>query len=214
VLATLRRPGRGVFALLEGRAELEVELQRRRDLAANAAGAAIASARAQAVVIATATWLASRGVSVGEQERVGEERARAWARHVLGHRTDELLRGIERLAELDASARHQLRVQAKKVRYGAEFFSGAFPSAAHEGRVFVRRASRLQDALGQLSDVAVYRTLAVELGSTTAQHPMASPTVRFAMVVSSASEADRVDELVSRARHAGARLAKAARFWD
>ncbi len=59
----------------------------------------------------------------------------------------------------DAAARHRLRVSYKRLRYALEFFAPLFPS--ERLRHYHLAASRLQEMLGQLNDLAV----AVELSS-------------------------------------------------
>jgi len=63
-----------------------------------------------------------------------------------------------RLQKMTPESRHRLRIQAKKLRYAAEFFGGAFGKrkAPRLGRY--RQAVRtLQDALGALNDIEVAR---------------------------------------------------------
>lgn len=76
----------------------------------------------------------------------------AWAQTALQRRHRRLLRLGERLSSLTAVERHALRIAAKKLRYGAEFFAGRHPKAA---RRFIRRLAALQDVLGVLNDAAV-----------------------------------------------------------
>ena len=55
-----------------------------------------------------------------------------------------------------------MRIQAKKLRYAAEFFAGAFPGqkAARRRKGFVAGLESLQGALGDLNDIAVHEELA------------------------------------------------------
>ncbi len=68
------------------------------------------------------------------------------------------------LEELDPPRRHRLRIQAKKLRYAAEFFAGAFSGkkASRRREDFVT-ARQLQDALGDLNDIAVHEQLSRRL---------------------------------------------------
>ena len=50
------------------------------------------------------------------------------------------------------SERHVLRIELKKLRYAGEFFASVFPRK--RTRRYLRRLSRLQDALGRLNDAA------------------------------------------------------------
>jgi CHAD domain-containing protein len=56
--------------------------------------------------------------------------------------------------DLDSEARHQLRINLKKLRYTAELFQGAFNRSA-DARDYLTCLSRLQDMLGRDNDEAV-----------------------------------------------------------
>ncbi|WP_409031102.1 CHAD domain-containing protein [Janthinobacterium sp. CG_23.3] len=57
----------------------------------------------------------------------------------------------------DASARHRVRIAAKKARYAAEFFSDLLPNKAVKH--YISALSQLQDRLGSLNDLEVAKTL-------------------------------------------------------
>ncbi|QUW04375.1 CHAD domain-containing protein [Chloracidobacterium validum] len=76
----------------------------------------------------------------------------AWLRTALHRRHRRLTRLGQRLQELDAAGRHALRIAAKKLRYGAEFFAGQRLKASNR---FIRHLAALQDVLGGLNDAAV-----------------------------------------------------------
>ncbi|MDA8247624.1 MAG: CHAD domain-containing protein [Rhodospirillales bacterium] len=67
-------------------------------------------------------------------------------------------------ADLPAEALHALRIQAKRLRYAAEFFAPLY--APRPVRRFVRRVSVLQDRLGHLNDGTVAAALMAALGNT------------------------------------------------
>jgi triphosphatase len=81
-----------------------------------------------------------------------------------GRRKKILQRGA-RLSELDPQRRHKLRIQAKKLRYASEFFAGAFPGkrAARRRKDFIAALAKLQNALGDLNDIAVHEALTERL---------------------------------------------------
>jgi len=66
----------------------------------------------------------------------------------------------------DASARHRLRVEYKRLRYALEFFAPLFPGELL--RNYHVAASGLQEMLGQLNDLAVAREL---IGEALPGHP-------------------------------------------
>lgn len=83
---------------------------------------------------------------------------------------DDALRKVRRrgrdLADIDEEALHQLRKDAKKLRYGAEFFAPAFPGrkATHQRKRFLHSLEALSDALGVLTDAAMASELVSALG--------------------------------------------------
>lgn len=60
------------------------------------------------------------------------------------------------LDDLDPEERHRVRIAAKKLRYGAEFFAPLFPGkkAGKRHGAFGKALSDLQDHLGALNDIA------------------------------------------------------------
>src|SRR3974390_2102172 len=88
-----------------------------------------------------------------------------YAAHQIARRRKRLLRRGRHLVDLQPHDVHQLRIEAKKLRYATEFFeslhsegkagkrSGRFASAMH----------KLQEALGAFNDMVVRRTLFTEL---------------------------------------------------
>jgi CHAD domain-containing protein len=67
-----------------------------------------------------------------------------------------------RLARLDAQSRHRLRIKAKRLRYAAEFFAGAFGRRERRKR-FLSALRKLQDRLGRLHDASAAPELAFRL---------------------------------------------------
>lgn len=82
-----------------------------------------------------------------------------FAAAALDKRLKRVRRHGRHLARLPEAARHQLRKDAKKLRYAAEFFSALWPrgAPAKRRRRFMEALEKLQDALGQLNDIAVER---------------------------------------------------------
>ena len=63
------------------------------------------------------------------------------------------------IARMDETSRHRLRIQAKKMRYAAEFLRGLYPQAFVAEKHFAAAVGRLQDSLGKLNDIATAKTL-------------------------------------------------------
>lgn len=90
-----------------------------------------------------------------EQAAAREQPVADFACRVLDDRRRRLKRVGKGLEGQDPEARHQVRIEAKKLRYAAEFLENAFPDAAKRRRRFIEALKALQDALGALNDIAV-----------------------------------------------------------
>ena len=90
--------------------------------------------------------------------------ATAFAAQLLDRRHRRVRRRGAALAGGSAAERHALRIAAKKMRYGAEFFAPAF---AHRkpARSFGASLAGLQDLLGQLNDGVTAQRLTGELAA-------------------------------------------------
>ena len=108
--------------------------------------------------------------------------------------------------------RHKLRIQTKKVRYAAEFFGSLFPGkrASKRRKRFQPALEALQDALGDLNDIAVHEEL---IGATGMRRRRVSRKRAFATGVLMGHEDARLDAALAAAIDAYAELAKVKRFW-
>lgn len=96
------------------------------------------------------------------------------AGEALDRRLARVTRRGEDLTRSGATQRHKVRIEAKKLRYGAQFFSSlyAVPSgdAATSGSPaedFAHSVAALQDALGDLRDVQMTRHILELVGAST-----------------------------------------------
>lgn len=95
--------------------------------------------------IETGEWRASKAAA---------KPLRGFARRALGKRWRRLKAQAALFAEMDAEARHRLRIEVKKLRYAAEFLASiewSHTSAVDEKR-FVRELETMQEQLGELND--------------------------------------------------------------
>jgi triphosphatase len=86
----------------------------------------------------------------------------AFANAALTKRHDKVLKRGRHFKQLPTSARHDLRLAAKKLRYTADFFLPLFDQQTSAKR-YARRLSRLQDRLGRYNDAAATRQLIAQL---------------------------------------------------
>jgi inorganic triphosphatase YgiF len=132
------------------------QLLERRELAYDEVIAAIDSARLRTMMLDLVAWAAlgdwhhnlRAGVPVGTY--VARRIDKLWEKTARAHHV--------RL--MDDEARHRLRIEVKKLRYGLEFVAALH---AHEGKRqkrFGAALEGLQESLGKLNDIVVARTFA------------------------------------------------------
>ncbi|HEY9218282.1 MAG TPA: CHAD domain-containing protein, partial [Phenylobacterium sp.] len=110
----------------------------------------------------------------------------------------------EDLADADDAARHDLRIDAKKLRYAAEGFQALYP--AQRTQRFISRLKALQTALGRLNDVAV----APQLLQGFALEGRAVFAAGYLSGELAAAKPQRIDDAAKAYR----KLAQTDAFWD
>ena len=126
-----------------------------------------------------------------------------FAARLLAKRWKRLKRAGAAMQELDSSALHEMRLDAKRLRYAAEPFAEIWPSRA--ARRFSRRLAGLQEALGLANDATVARQLATRLAGQGAGG--------FAIGAVTGFAAGRAEGSRSAAIRAWRALRKAGPFW-
>ena len=165
VFATETLPG--VMAALPGDAGAHALLERTAELRAAAntgARDAVASTRyTKALLSLIALFYRRPWEALGDEAAAGE-RARPlleFAGAVLARRHRKVVRAGRNLAALDATALHALRIDIKKVRYAAEFFSSLYETEAVDA--YVDALAQLQSLLGGLNDAATVERLCEQM---------------------------------------------------
>lgn len=177
----------------------EAVAQARADAHAQAAETA-ASDRFRALMIDATAWVETAAWRSAE---AAQEPARLFAANVLDRRMKTLLKRGRHIKSRDDAARHELRIEAKKLRYAAEGFAGLYPEKAVDR--FVERMKRLQDILGQLNDIATAESLTLGLHLT--------PEAAFAAGDLTGLRAAGKPRLIRKAGKWLSRLARSDRFW-
>ncbi|HEY3813516.1 MAG TPA: CHAD domain-containing protein [Caulobacteraceae bacterium] len=128
-------------------------------------------ARLDPILLETTAWV-ERGDWLKDADKA-QARARAkpvesFAVDELQRRTRALRRAVKRLDHLEDTERHRVRIKAKKVRYGAEFFTPLAPGKhGHKAaKAFVGALKPLQDCLGGLNDIVTSGQMLRDLGRT------------------------------------------------
>jgi inorganic triphosphatase YgiF len=180
-------------------------LRKARERAYVAAREALDSPRLRAAMIDLAEWIATGQWLVAPADPALRDRPlSAFAIEVLDRYRRRVKRRGDGLARLGDDERHEVRIQAKKLRYSGEFFSSLFPSEARTRRrkVFLGALEDLQNELGKLNDLAITPPLLEQLG-------LAGTPVAEAL----AADGDSRGKLLDRAERAHDRLIATKQFW-
>jgi triphosphatase len=200
---------------------LSRELGQRREDAFARAHAAVECRRFRDLVLDTAAWIEAGDWTRDPDEAVCMLRERpiaAAGAEQLRRRWKAILKRGKSLDALDPQRRHRLRIQAKKLRYAAEFFAGAFPrkKSIRRREDFVASLEKLQDALGDLNDIAVHEELSEQLvdGEDAGGKRRGGRAKKaFAAGRLSGREEARIAPVLKEAERAYAAFAKAQPFW-
>lgn len=133
-----------------------LRLRRRRLLRARAA---VRSPRYAALLLALGRILYGR-LSAEPPDGAPAE---AFAREFIGRRERVLRKGGALLAAGGAEERHRVRIAAKKLRYGAEFFASLQPQKRLKR--YLNALAELQDVLGTINDSATAAAMIADMGS-------------------------------------------------
>jgi inorganic triphosphatase YgiF len=157
--------------------------------------AALESPRARAVLLEAAAWLeAGDWTTDPALAEVRDGPAKAYAAEVLHDRRKAVKKRAKHFDDLDAAARHRLRLKGKTLRYAAEDLAP----------LFVKAAKAAQDTLGALNDRSVREGL-VDLAAH-GDTDLARAAQRVVL-------GDEEQELLDAARQALKDLIDAKTFW-
>jgi triphosphatase len=204
----------------DGVPSLSRDFAERHEAALARAQNAVKSARFRALTLEVAAWLEAGEWTKPQDDLVrdrGDLPIEVAAAEQLNRRRKKIrkqgkAKNGKGLARLDAQRRHKLRIQAKKVRYAAEFFVGVFPGkrAAKRREKFLAALERLQDGLGELNDIVVHEELITAMG---VRRRRTSRKRAFAAGLLTGREDARLDAAMAVATAAYAEWAKVKRFW-
>jgi inorganic triphosphatase YgiF len=143
-------------------------IRKKREDALARARSAVESPRFRDLALDTTGWIESGDWTHNANDAAGVLRRRPFAAvavEQLRRRWKKVLKSGKHLDTLDPQRRHKLRIQAKKLRYAAEFFAPAFQrqKSMLRRKDFVESLRQLQDTLGELNDVAVNQKLLKQL---------------------------------------------------
>jgi inorganic triphosphatase YgiF len=165
---------------------------------------ALGSTRVRALMLDLAAWIADGDWLRQHATRAGREQpSAAFAAKALDRFLGRVTKRGRDLAALDDEARHDVRKNAKKLRYTAEFFAGLFdtPGQSQRYKKFTAALEHVQDELGALNDIAAAPAILDRLGLGD------DPDAAMLLAV------DRKEALLENAVAACEALSRAKRFW-
>lgn len=191
----------GMLEALEGDARVKRLVgaaRREREAAYGAVAGLLAGPQFRAAIWLGLSLLLLRPAAVPEQPLA------PFAAAVLAKRWKRLRKAGREMESLGAEALHEMRLDAKRLRYAAEPFAALWPG--RRARRFNRRLAALQDALGLANDAVVARALAARLAGRGAGEFAIGTVTGFA---AGRAEGSRVGALA-----AWEELRRAGRFWN
>jgi len=211
VVAPMNRRGRR----WRGMPLLSRELAERRDVALKCARDTVQSARFRVLTVDIAAWLQT-GVWTNPHDDLVQDQGNItiemFASEQLARRWRKIRKRGKVLGRLDASSRHKLRIQTKKLRYAAEFFATLFTTkrAVKRRKQFLSALEHLQDGLGDLNDIFVHAKRIAAMGI---RHRRAKPSRVFAAGLLTGREDARMEAAMVATTEAYADLIKIKPFW-
>ena len=163
---------------------------------------ALETHRVRALMIDLMEWLTlGAGTVDADRQALREEAAERFAGQRLQHVYRRVIKGGRGMTKLDDEARHEVRKDAKKLRYATEFFAGLFVESRQRRRHahFIEALEGLQDDLGALNDL-------VSTPHILAKHDLADAEGAL-------SSRGRKKKLAAAAAETHESLAEAKRFW-
>jgi len=127
---------------------------------------AISSVRYRSLTLELAAWVEAGPWTHNQSEDARLHRmepVEIFAAGELTRRRRKVRKKGDRFKKLDLDERHGLRIQVKRLRYASEFFLTLFPGKKRKKRAILTSLRDLQDALGDVNDVAVRAGLKSEV---------------------------------------------------
>jgi triphosphatase len=201
----------------QGVASLSRDLSQQRTAALARAQDAVRSARFRILILEIAAWLEAGQWTSPQDDLIrdrGDIPIEACAAEQLTRRFQKIRKKGKKLTQLDARARHRLRIQAKKVRYASEFFASLFPGkkASKRRSDFLSALELTQDCLGDLNDIVVHEDR-IRAIANDRRRRRASRKRAFAAGLLTGREDARLDAVLERATEAHTALARIKPFW-
>jgi triphosphatase len=181
---------------------------------------AVQSARFRTLILDTAQWVEAGPWSVSEAPLVRAHREMPIEIHAakqLSQRRRKIRRRGTKIGDLSPEQLHSLRIQVKKSRYAAEFFSSAYQGkkAATRCKKVLSSLMQLQNCLGGINDIVTRKALFAEIIANPRRGLSAEQNHRraFAAGLIIGDQQAQIRHLLDGARKAHSRFDSAKVFW-
>lgn len=211
----------GAAASSAGEAEADTthRLQAERERAYDRVIATLEGRRFRRLMLDLLAWIENGSWRLASDKKARsrlEEPVELMAARLLTKRRRRMKKDGRDLASLTPDARHEVRIEAKKLRYASEFFGGLVETRKERRRhkEFVDALQGLQGCLGDLNDLYTARSLAASLAlGSEAVQPDSVDAGHSSEGAGPATDGDAEAELVECAVEAHRALCKAKPFW-
>jgi triphosphatase len=216
-LAHTARPESGAQGPASGATDFLADLEARRMAAYDAIEQALRSGEVRRLMLDLLAWIEGGPWLTSDdplQAALREQPVEHFAAHTLEARRRKLKKKGRRLETLDPTARHRVRIEAKKLRYAADFFASLAVRAKERDRhaAFVESMEKLQQHLGELNDISTGDELARSVAAQSGPHAATVPEAFVAGHASGMQDA-RSEALLHAAGAAYRDVVDAKRFW-
>jgi triphosphatase len=181
---------------------------------------AIQSARFHALVLDVAEWVEAGPWSMSENPQLRACRDMSieiYAAEQLSRRRRRIRRRGANIGDLSPEQLHSLRIQVKKVRYAAEFFSSVYQNkkAANRYEKVLSSLMQLQNGLGGFNDIMTRAKLCSDIIVSPGRGVSAEQNRRraFAAGLIIGDQNAKLQQFLDRARRAYSRFANLKIFW-
>ena len=195
-------------------AALERDTAKRRAQSFARATAAVRSARFRTMVLDVVAWLEA-GPWVRRDDKRGRTLAAKpiakFAARELSRRRRKIKKRGRAIPELAPRRRHKLRIAAKKLRYAAEFKLYSGGAAKKRRKALLGTLKSLQQALGDLNDIAAERALGSDIALKANRKAKGGEAFAAGLLVG--HDEARVDNLLEEAAQGHAEFSACKPFW-
>ena len=181
---------------------------------------AVQLARFRTLVLDTAEWVEAGPWSRSEDPLMRASREmpiEIYAANQLSRRRKKIRRRGAKIGNLSPEQLHRLRIQGKKARYAAEFFSSVYQGkkSAKRSRNIISSLMQMQNCLGGINDVMTRKALCADIIASPGRGLTAEQNRHraFAAGLIIGDQQAQIQQLLDHARKAHSRFAGAKIFW-